>query len=266
MNMVKNGLRGLRNTQTALAARTRLALGRPVRFAGAYPSRDAALASLPQSDRGAYDQDDVADVSYEAMTQIAPWDYPVMFWMSRFLDGTETLSLLDAGGHFGTKFTAFTSLLPADRLDWHVWDLPAILRAARAGQATGKIPAAIRFEDTPAAAGQVDLLLASGLMQYIDVPLASLIGDMAALPKWVILNKVAVRSGPSLVTLEQIGPARVPYQIRNETAWEEELNALGYTLLDRWNIPSLSHRISTHPALGESRSLGYVLERTGKQA
>lgn len=109
------------------------------------------------------------------------------------------------------------------------------------------------------------VLLASGLMQYFNVLLALLISDMATPPKWVILNKVLVRSGPSLVTLKKSGPARVPYQIRSGLAWEDEMNALGYSLLHQWTIPSFSYRTSTHPRLGESRSLGYVLARSGEQ-
>jgi putative methyltransferase (TIGR04325 family) len=111
----------------------------------------------------------------------------------------------------------------------------------------------------------MNVLLASGLMQYFNVLLALLISDMATPPKWVILNKVFVRSGPSLVTLKKSGPARVPYQIRGGLAWEDEMNALGYPLLHQWTIPSFSYRTSTHPRLGESRSLGYVLARSGEQ-
>ena len=39
----------------AVTARLRLALGRPVRFAGAYPTREAALAALPPAMRDGYD-------------------------------------------------------------------------------------------------------------------------------------------------------------------------------------------------------------------
>jgi len=245
-------------------ARLRIAAGRPARFSGAFPSREVALASLSAEARGAYDRDDVAEVSYDAMTRVAPWDYPVLYWMNRCLaeSGSQRLSLLDAGGHLGTKYTAFGDHLPLSQVDWHLWDLPAILRAARNWQGQGKIPAAINFVDDPAASGPVDLLLASGLLQYLDRPLAELIGEMAAPPRWILLNKVAVSDAGTVVTLEQIGPAQVPYQIRDADQWAHELEALGYTLRDSWTIPSLSHRIATHPWLPASQSRGYMLERT----
>lgn len=246
---------------TAATARLRLATGRPVRFAGAFSSRETALASLPVAARAAYDQDDVADVSYEAMTRVLPWDYPVLFWLQLCLAQQDRLKLLDAGGHLGTKFTGFGDHLDTGRIDWTVWDLPAIIRAARTWQAEDRLPAELAFVDAPAEAGPVDLLLASGLMQYLDRPLADLIAEMAAPPRWILLNKVAVRTGETLVTLERIGPAQVPYQIRSEAGWTAELAALGYEIRDSWDIPGLSHRINTHPWLEPSRSRGFFLER-----
>ena len=99
------------------------------------------------------------------------------------------------------------------------------------------------------------VLLASSLMQCFNVLLALLISDMATPPKWVILNKVLVRSGPSLVTLKKSGPARVPCQIRGGLAWEDEMNALGYPLLHQWTIPSFSYRTSTHPRLEQPKKI-----------
>ncbi len=253
--------RGLNDLGAAAVAHARLASGRTLRFSGAFPSREAALASLPTSDRAAYDQDDVADVAYSVMCQVAPWDYPVLYWLSRITTEAGRLSLLDAGGHLGTKYTAFAAHLQMEQFDWHVWDLPAILRQARNWQEAGKLPAEIRFDDSPADAGPVDVLLASGLMQYIDKPLGDLVADMAAPPKWIVLNKVAVRPGDAIVTLEKIGPAKVPYQIRSEAEWAAEMSSLDYAIADAWDIPGLGHRIPTHPWLGESRSRGYVLER-----
>lgn len=91
--------------------------------------------------------------------------------------------------------------------------------------------------------------------------MAALLDETAARPDWIILNKVAVRPQGSIVTLEQIGPARVPYHIRDARAWQAELDALGYALCDSWDIPGMGHRIATHPWLLPSQSRGYVLKR-----
>lgn len=99
-------------------------------------------------------------------------------------------------------------------------------------------------------------------MQYMDRPLKEMVDALPARPRRIILNKVATREGPSVVTLEAIGASRAPYHIRNRAGFEAELAALpGYRLRDSWEIESLGLRIGTHPGLGRSTSRGYVLDR-----
>lgn len=248
---------------TRLAATLRRALGRlrrrEPRFLGAYPDHAAALAAVPPGSRAGYDHAEIAEVSFEAMCRLTLWDYPVMLWLrDAWKPG---LSVIDAGGHLGTKYIAFAPHLPMAEADWCVLDLPAIVAAAQARQASGALPRAPRFVSDPAQAGAADVFLASGLLQYLDVPLASLLGRLNAPPRRLILNKVATREGATVVTLEKIGSARVPYQIRDRQAFEAELAALpGYRLRDQWEIAGLSHVIGTHPGLGASASRGYVLD------
>ncbi|NQZ71638.1 MAG: methyltransferase, TIGR04325 family, partial [Dinoroseobacter sp.] len=89
----------------------------------------------------------------------------------------------------------------------------------------------------------------------------TLLDRMAERPRWVMLNKVATRHDADIVTLQLIGKKRVPYQIRDRKKFEGELKAAGYVIRDSWTITGLSHRIGTHPWLGESESKGYFLER-----
>lgn len=261
--MVVSALKALRRDgKLALAtARGRLLALTPraPHFVGAYPTPATALAAVPKGRLAGYDNDAVVEVAYDWLCERKVWDYPVIFWLNRlFRPG---LRLLDAGGHMGTKYIAFAPLVPLAEIVWTVQDLPAIMRAARKRQAEGRLSAALRFESDMAAAGEVDVLLASGLMPYLDEPFAALLDHLPQRPPHVILNKVATRDGPSVTTLEKIGAARVPYQFRNRAGFEAEIAAAGYRVLDQWDIPSLSHTIATHPALGPSISRGYMLER-----
>lgn len=228
------------------------------RFKGAFPDRETALASLPVARRQGYDDPSVAPVAFEMMCRVAPWDYPVLYWLKSLHQ--PGLQVVDAGGHLGTKFIAFEKYLALADLRWTVLDLPGIVDVAHRWQADGKLPDAVRFCPDAADAGKPDVLLASGLMQYIDKSLAEFIAGMSARPRHVILNKVAVRDGASVVTLEQIGPNRVPYQIRDRQAFEDEIAAAGYVIRDRWDIPEISHRIPFHRKLGASQSVGYCLK------
>ncbi len=228
-------------------------------FVGAFPDPASALASLPKSLLAGYDNAEVAPVNFERMCKVQNHDYPVMFWLQRHL--RPGMRVLDIGGHMGTKYIGFARYLDLTGVDWCVVDVPAVIAAARTRQAAGHLPSALRFETDPSASGAADILLASGLFQYLDVPLATLLARLAAPPALALFNKVATRDGPSVTTLERIGPARVPYQIRNRPGFEAEMAAAGYAIADAWDIPALSHVIPTHPALGASRSLGYFLRR-----
>lgn len=240
--------------------RLMLASGWRPHFHGAFPSYQAAMAAVPGGRLAGYDHDEIAEVSFEAMCKVAPWDYPVLFWLKTLMPGA--LSLIDAGGHMGTKFRAFRPYLsPSPSFRWIVYDLPAIVAQGRRRAAEEGL-AGITFTDDLAAVGKTDIFLASGLLQYLDRPFPQLLRDLGRLPPHLIVNKLAVRDGETVVTLENFGSAFVPYQIRARDAFFAELAALGYRVTDEWTIPSLSHVIPTHPELGASQSIGFhaVLE------
>jgi len=165
--------------------------------------------------------------------------------------------LIDAGGHMGTKYRAFRPLLSLDgSFRWIVYDLAAIVRAGRSLAERDGLTG-LSFVDRIEDAGATPLFLGSGLMQYLDMPLSDLLKRLPSLPPHLILNKVALRKGGAVVTLERIGKTHVPYHMRDEATFIDDVTRLGYRLVDRWSIPSLSHVIDTHPELGRSESAGF---------
>ena len=232
---------------------------RPPRFTGAFKSYDEAVANTRKSSLIGYDNDEIVTVSQEAMTKIASWDYPVLFWLERLIK-PET-HIVDAGGHVGTKFLAFRRLLDLTQVRWTVYDLPALVRAGKEMLTKDATIKGLGFSDKLGTVERVDILLASGLMQYLDKSFAQLISELPNKPDKIIINKVATRDGETLVTLEQIGSAQVAYQIRNREALEQSFGEAGYEILDDWVIPDLAHRIATHQHFGPSTSRGYVLGR-----
>lgn len=229
------------------------------RFQGAFSSREAAVSSVPFNTLCGYNHDPVATVSFDAMCQIAPWDYPVMFWLERLLQ--ESCHVLDAGGHMGTKYRAFRQLLRLDerKVDWVIFDLPAIVDAGRK-RALEEGLSNLQFIDSLSDVTRADIMIVSGLLQYLDIPFADLLKQLSSLPKHIIINKVALREGKTIFTLENFGVARVPYQIRNRQTFLIEIEEIGYDIKDEWQIPSLSHTISTHPEFGRSQSVGFYLK------
>lgn len=239
----------------AARGRLRYLLPFPRRFTGAFPTFEGAIEAAARTSIAGYDHAEVANVAFEDMCKVAPWDYPVLFWLKTL--ASEIDGLVDAGGHMGTKYRAFRSLLPMPAsFRWVVYDVPAIVEAGRKRAQSDRCTG-LEFVDNIAEAGPVPLFLGSGLLQYLDRPLPELLAKMPSLPAHLILNKVALRRGREVVTLEQIGPALVPYRIRNEASFLHGIGELGYRQVDRWSIPSLSHVIETHPELGPSNSAGF---------
>lgn len=239
------------------AGRLRQHLPLRLEFKGAFPTYEAALASQPAGRMVGYDHDEVAEVSFERMCEVTVWDYPVMLWLQRLMPQARTL--IDAGGHMGTKYRAFSKVLDlSDAPDWVVYDLPAMVRAGEKRAKADGLP--IGFEHDITRLPPAEILLASGLLQYYPHETSRLVGELPEKPRHLILNKVAVRDGAPIVTLSRIGPSWVPYQIRQLKGFIADIETAGYRQLDQWDIPSLSHVIPTHPELGPSRSMGFVFE------
>lgn len=271
-SIIRPAVRGLETGLTRAARPARALGGRlrylsplPRRFTGAFPSFDAAIAAAQNTGRLAgYNHQEVAPVSFDEMCKVAPWDYPVLFWLAQLRDETE--GLLDAGGHMGTKFRAFRGLLDLpDSYPWVIYELPEIAEAGRRRAAQEGITQ-LRFIDDLSEAPVLPVFLGSGLMQYLDRPLSTLLSELPRLPPHLLLNKVSFRrDGKPVVTLERIGRAYVPYQMRDEETFVQDLQRLGYVQVDRWSIPTLGHVIDTHPELGASESAGFYFRLADRE-
>lgn len=228
-------------------------------FRGAYDSHEAAMAAVPADKLPGYNHEEIAEVSFEQMCRLAPWDYPVLYWLNRLFE-LDCRRVLDAGGHMGTKYRAFSGYLAGRdaSMAWTIYDLPEIVKAGRRQAELDRLDE-LRFVDDLRDSGPVDVLLASGLLQYLDIPFGTLIGRMREKPAWILINKLAVREGRTVVTLENFGKALVPYRIRCRSDFFKEIDALGYAIEDSWENPTLSHVIPTHPELGASTSIGLCL-------
>lgn len=262
---VKTSLKGLNRTLgwpvTAAWARVMaLGLNEPP-FIGAYPDHATAMANAPESRPNSYDHDEIAPLNVATMSRTEVWDYPMLLWLERLMKPGQTV--LDAGGHFGTKYVAWRDRVDLSGVNWAVYDVPATVRGALKAQAAGSVPGELSFFDDPARTPEADILLASGLLQYIDIPFPQLVKALPKRPRYLLLNKVATTKGPTVVTLELIGRGRVPYQMRNRGGFERSIMELGYHMRDSWTIPSLSRRIATHPWIEPSTSYGYIFERNG---
>ena len=244
-------------SESNLKARIYRAFPHRARFVGAWKSFEEAEKAVPRHKLTGYNHDEMKHVAFDRMSSVLPWDYPVLFWLSQIL--TADSVVLDAGGHMGTKYRAFSPYLElSPPLRWVVYDQPKIIEEGqRLAERDGL--KALEFIRDLADAPKANIVLASGLMQYLDQSLSELLKCMPERSRYVVLNKVAVRDGERIVTLENFDRALVPYQIRNRTKFFADIDEAGYEIMDQWTVPSFAHVIPTHPHLGSSESLGFCL-------
>ena len=105
-----------------LGRAVRMAIGRyralkpdTIRFRGAFRSHEEALQHVRPGKLKGYDNDGVSEVSKALMQEVPLWDYPVLYWLKRL--SPEIDCVIDAGGHIGVKYRAFTPYLELDRIE-----------------------------------------------------------------------------------------------------------------------------------------------------
>ncbi len=214
---------------------------------GVYASMDEARQAA----------EDVADTEYDVCNerrsveedikrtpQIGYEDYPVLFWIQDMV--RSGLRVTDLGGSTGETFYAFSQVLdfPKDML-WTVVELPA---AAEKGRlvASRRDESRLEFKTDLSAAGDQDLLLTIGALQYMPQTLSEMTAELEKPPRDVIIHKVPTTDGSSFWTVQNLGVARVPYFVQNRTELVNSMRSLGYVMVDSCNTLR-SIRLPYHP-------------------
>ena len=209
-------------------------------FRGLYPTFDAAARDVPSGGLSSYDNEASARRVLGEWLGVFPNDYPVLFWLTRLL--AEHSCVFDWGGNVGLKYFAYRPYLdyPA-ALRWIVGEVAAVVELGK-DVARREGATALEFTTGLDALAEADVLLAAGVIQFVDDPLARL-AAAPSLPEHLILNKVPVYDMPSAVTLHNMGTAFSPYHLFNRTELLDAIDALGYRLADEWRSPDVACEI-----------------------
>lgn len=186
----------------------------------------------------------MAVMNVEAFSTVHSFDWPVMFFMMDLKRRGRLTTVTDLGGHLGVKYHAFRKFLdlPKDT-SWQVVDVPAVCKEGRRRQRSGETSLQY-FEDSEKTA-PCDVLLCSGVLQYLDYSLAEAVARLPSRPRLILLNKVAISKGSAFYTLESLGRARIPYHVTTIADLDRAREALGYRLLSRWSIPDRTAEAAT---------------------
>jgi putative methyltransferase (TIGR04325 family) len=231
-------------------------------YYGVYATHADALAQAPKALPTGYDLPRAASLYHERLDSILVGDYPVVFWLSQlFMSGQRTV--FDLGGHIGISYYGFQSYLdyPAD-LRWRVCDLPALVSAGRAWASEHDAEDKLSFTEFRDDADGSDILLASGVLQYLEFTLPEMLRALREPPRHVLVNVTPLHPSRSFFTLQQIGLlSSCPYRVMAMTEFLADMDALGYTAIDQWESFERYMRIPFEGEHSIDRYCGFYFQR-----
>lgn len=230
---------------------------------GVFASLEEARASIPRNQRVGYDHAEAVDVYVEEMSRMAPSDYPMVHWLEPLL--TDGVRVFDFGGHVGTKYRAFARYLAYPRtLRWVVCDVP---NTVAAGERLARERGDTRLEFTSdfALADGAAVLIASGVLQYVEDPLWERLRALREPPPHVLVNKLPCRDGGPVFTLQSTEVSFVPMQVFDYDHFVAEMCALGYARTDEWRVLDRACDIPFHPEIA-ARYIGLYFRSTQETA
>ncbi|HEY6420687.1 MAG TPA: TIGR04325 family methyltransferase [Candidatus Binataceae bacterium] len=214
-------------------------------FSGVYDSFESARSAAPKGARTGHDHQETAQRQISETGQMWLSDYPVLFWMKSLL--RENTKVFDLGGGPGITFFVFRKYLVYPKsLVWKVCDVPAVVQRGTdltKSERAEELCFTSNIEDADGA----DLVLASGSLQFIETPLSLTLSKLTSKPPHVLINRTPLCDGTSFTTLNNIGKAFCPYQIRSKEEFVRGFESIGYSLADLWETPEFSCYIPFHP-------------------
>jgi putative methyltransferase (TIGR04325 family) len=202
---------------------------------GAFETFEGAAAAAPKSEALGYDAAQTSTWYRDLMERVHHDDYPLLYWFEKALLGSQCV--VEIGGHVGVAYYAFaTKLSYPEDLRWTIVDVPSVTaegeNLAKKRQQTQLLFA----NDFTHALAPMDILIASGSLQYVPGPmLPEKLRSMDVRPKHIMIHKTPVIERPKgYVTLQNIGTAWCPYRIFSYSELVQPLIDMGYELVDTW--------------------------------
>lgn len=233
-------------------------------YRGVYASHAEALQAVPAKLRSSYDNDDAASRYRERTRQLSVSDYPVLYWVSRLLDGGQR-SVFDLGGHIGMAYYAYQRYRPfPPDVRWTVCDLPKAMAAGRSWAAAHDNAGCLAFAEDRRQADHQDVLLVLGALQYFDFDFPAWLASLAHPPRHVIISLTPMHATEDFYTLQNMGFACVPYHVHSRPAFLQAMAGLGYRVVDDWCSEERECRIPfAHDHDVEGYSGFYLTRETG---
>jgi putative methyltransferase (TIGR04325 family) len=230
-------------------------------FHGVFDSFDAAAAAASGYGVAGYDNQASAALYLDHM-RVDAHDYPAMFWLGKsFLEGMR--NVFDVGGSIGIKYYAFAKAIPVPgNAIWTVEDVPAAVTAGESLARERGVTQTLHFTDQMSAGDGIEILFASGSLQYLPHTLAEYLGDWSKRPRRIVINTTPIHPTDEFFTVNSIGTAFCAYRVQTQARIVKELGRLGYKMLDYWANRGKEIRLPLHPDLSLDHYKGFCFERS----
>jgi putative methyltransferase (TIGR04325 family) len=229
-------------------------------FFGVHTTWDEAASAARAFGLEGYDNTASANL-YLNRVRMDPHDYPSLYWLTRSLqEGMK--GVFDVGGAIGIKFQAFREpLRQFPGLVWRVQDVPAMVARGRELAAQrGPDAAGLEFTDRFEDGDGLDILFASGVLQYLPRTLGELLSGYRRLPRRIVINTAAIHLEREYFTVNSLGTAFCPYRIQTQAGLVRGLTALGYRLRESWINPDKPLTIPYRPDYSLRHYSGFCLD------
>jgi putative methyltransferase (TIGR04325 family) len=197
---------------------------------------------------------------YEGLRHdLIPGDQKALEWLEKKIG--QVRRVFDFGGNIGLQYYGFGSRIefPAS-LRWTVGEIsPFVEEGARIAAREGK--AQLDFTHDFAPAAEVDFLLVSGVLHYLEEEFSERLRGLRAMPPRMLINRAPLIEGPSTVTLQDIGKALLPVVLRNREAFLQDVTGCGYRLVDEWQVPELKCTMPLYPERSAHFYSGFYFEK-----
>jgi putative methyltransferase (TIGR04325 family) len=214
---------------------------------GVYSTFAEAEQHIPSGAKVGYSQPEIRlapsvaklTAAFEA-DEFNPTDYPILVWLASAFTNNSS-RIFDLGGNVGHGYYTYKKFLQYPQsLQWLICDIPEAIEAGEELASTGDNPG-LAFTEHINDADGAEIFLTSGTLQYIEMPLAQMLGQLKTKPQHLSINRVPFYEGKQFITLQNIGYAICPYKIQNRTEFIDSLTAIGYQLIDSWKWDRTCH-------------------------
>jgi len=215
---------------------------------GRFSSFDEARAWLPKS--SGHDLEVLSDEYIEVRTKrVYAFDYPVMFWLREAFAGGAR-SIFDIGGSVGVQYYSYRRYLSfPEGLVWRVSELPVVCRLGREYAQRHGVTALQFSETIDTSAISDDIWIAAGVLELLEkTRLEDLLARAAKRPEHILINKLPLWKGEEYVSTQNIGSdSFTPHYVFNRERFVSAVEALGYTLVDSWEVPERAYQDPREP-------------------